>query len=139
MTSSPLPYENLVTPRARRLKTIGSLLLVVIVGMALYGVLGLMPGIQRTAALHRVEYLARVAGPDNQPTGVTAETVREKRLKRSLKLQVAVAQLYWGVCGLLLCGALLIAWLYFREISRSFIAQRRALVSETITRARKDE
>jgi hypothetical protein len=45
---------------------------------------------------------------------------------------VLFAYSYWGVCGLLVIAALFLAWLDFREVSRAYLEERRAILTDTV-------
>ena len=110
MAQRPSLYSGIVTPRSRRLRTVGVLLLAAIAGMTFYGLVVLMPAIHHAAELH--------------PLAVSVH------MRRQLFTRVAAAYAYWAVCGLLICAAMVVAWLDFREVSRTYAAQRRALWEE---------
>ena len=110
MSQSPSLYSGIVTPHSRRLRTVGALLLAAIAGMTFYGLIILMPAIHHAAELH--------------PLAVSVH------VRRQLFTRVAAAYAYWTVCGLLICAAMVIAWLDFREVSRTYAAKRRALWEE---------
>ena len=122
---TPSVYTSIVSPRSRRLRTTGVVLLCAVLAMALYGYFSLMPAIERT-----------VRESAASGSSVAAATARGRsdallrqasRSQRARKLQVAVALAYWGVCGLLLISVLFVAWLDFREITRTYVDQRRAM------------
>ncbi len=110
MAQGSPPYSSIVSARSRRLRTIGALLLCAITGMTIYGLWVLMPAIHHAAQVHPL--LASV------------------HVRRQIFTRVAIAYAYWGVCALLLCAAMVVAWLDFREVSRTYAAQRRALWDE---------
>ena len=122
---TPSPYSDIVTPRSRRLRTVGIVLILAGGLMALYGYFGLMPTLDRN--LH--------SASSSAPAGTSRVDAADSVLKphsgqktaRVHKLQVAVALAYWGICALLLVGAVGIAWLDFREVSRLFVTRRREL------------
>ena len=126
---TPSVYSGIVSPRSHRLRTIGLVLLTTVCAMALYGYFGLMPSIERSLREKPVLPSTLSAGPpaahpltENPPT---------PKAQRAHKLQVAVALAYWGVCAALLVGVVLVAWLDFREVARVYVAQRRAMWSQT--------
>ena len=138
MTEMPSAYQGTVlSARSRRLRTIGLLLLAVVVGMAVYGMSALMPPINHAAARLAQEESQSRGAPTAASSGqATAHTATHlATLRRNLKVQVAVAYAYWGVCALLLISVLFIAWLDLREISRNYVDQRRAIWSEAVERA----
>jgi hypothetical protein len=128
---TPSAYASIVSPRSRRLRTVGIVLLVAVCAMVLYGYLGLMPSIERSVradspiAAQSEALRSPSAGLDKPPL---------TRAQRVHKLQVAVALAYWGVCALLLVGLVLVAWLDLREISRRYAAERRAMWSQAADR-----
>jgi hypothetical protein len=134
MANAASPYENLISARSRRLRTIGVILVVFVVGMAVYGATSLMPSLRRTSALYRQQTRAveqaRFADPQ---AGAQEESVRQQT-KKVLRTQVIFAYGYWTVCGTLLVSLLFVAWLDFREVTRNYLLRRVALLNETASR-----
>lgn len=128
----PIAYQSMVSPRSRRLRTIGLLLLVAIIGMSVYGFSSLMPAIRRQA----VAYHQRTESTQPSQTGTrTPQAARQSsRAKKTMLLLITVAYIYWGLCGLLIIALLFVAWLDLREVTRNYINQRRAVWAETASR-----
>jgi hypothetical protein len=129
----------MVTPRSRRLRTVGLLLLAAAVTMALYGFLVLMPSLKHIVA----------AAPASSATVVTGKTTvahpagrswnehlsqMSRKERRVAAAKVIFAYGYWSVCGLLVISMVFIAWLDLREVSRTYLNQRRAIWTETAQR-----
>lgn len=121
---TPSAYTTIVSPRSRRLRTTGVVLLAAICAMVLYGYFGLMPSLGRSVREGNVA-ARRSAGARLSENGGQDEL--SPRVQRIRKYQVAVALAYWGVCALLLVAVLLVAWLDLREVSRQYIAERREI------------
>ena len=125
---TPSAYTTIISPRSRRLRTIGIVLLVAICAMVIYGYFGLMPSVARAVRETAAQSSAStghhpdVSSRDSQPM-THAQKVR--------KLRIAVALAYWGVCGLLIVGVVFVAWLDLREISRHYVMERKAIWSQT--------
>jgi hypothetical protein len=125
---SPTVYSSVISPRSGRLRTIGAVLLAAVVAMTLYGYFGLMPSLERSA---RRNPEISLAGPQVAPgASGLQESPAVTRANRVRKLQIAVALAYWGVCALLLVAALAVAWLDFREVTRMYVSNRRAIWSD---------
>lgn len=110
---------SIVSARSRRLRTIGSLLVVAVLAMSVYGVTSLMPSLRRSI--------------NENPVSLRRDAVRtpEQKARRNIiKAQIVFAYGYWGVCGLLVLSAAFVAYLDFREVSRNYMAQRRAIWSD---------
>jgi hypothetical protein len=129
---TPSIYSSIVSPRSRRLRTIGVVLLVAIGGMIAYGYFSLMPSLARSIRDHPLTISTstgalRTAAPQQANRPLT-------RAERLRKLRVAVALAYWGVCGLLIVGVVFVAWIDLREISRTYVEQRRAMWTQAADR-----
>lgn len=115
MTSEPAPaYRTLVTNKSRRLRIIGSLLIIASLGMAIYGGLVLMPSLRSAKATTLAQTL----------NSRTPEAIRAKKV---MKTTLIFAYGYWSVCGIVVTAILLVAWLDVREMSRSYLEQRKSL------------
>jgi hypothetical protein len=137
MTQPPSVYSEMISARSRRLRTIGTLLLAAVALMTFYGAFFLMPSINRAVAARHAAQERMAADRAVGTSGKTAPLETPGHLTRSQKaekLQVAVVFAYWGVCALLVIAALLVAWLDLREISRTYIQQRRQLWIQTTDR-----
>jgi len=123
-------YGSLTTPHNRRLRTVGTVLLITILLMTGYGVLVLMPSLR--ALTHPVTHGSFVmdqrpgARPEMVPVSDYALrpdglTVREHRV---LLTKLLFCYGYWTVCGGLLLALIIVCWLDFRELSRTYEAER---------------
>lgn len=127
--TQPTAYQNLVSPRSRRLRTVGILLLLAVVGMTIYGALVIMPSLRAASQQYARRQTSGAAV--NFRSNLASPTRRERR---ALQVQVLFADVYWVACGLLTLGAISVAWLDFREVSRNYVEQRRALVQASTQR-----
>ena len=134
MTPTPSAYQTMITPRSRRLRTTGLVLLVAAITMALYGFFVLMPSLKRSLEA------SKGAGPIIQSVSPAAGTtaaarsrndVHSVRIRRVAAVKVLTAYAYWTVCGLLVVAMVFVAWLDLREVSRAYLNQRRAIWAET--------
>ena len=130
----PTTSQSMVSPRSRRLRTIGLLLLVAIIGMSVYGFSSLMPAIRRQAVVYRQRTVT--TQPSQTGTQIPPASQQSSRTKKIMLLQLAIAYAYWGTCGLLIIALLLVAWLDLREVTRNYVLQRRAVFMETAARLR---
>ena len=137
MNTPPSVYSNMISAQSRRLRTIGLMLILAIVAMTIYGYFGLMPAIDRSLNARGPEVSRPAAAVRSANGSASTPLTREQRVR---KFKVATALAYWGVCALLLCGVVLVAWLDLREVTRNYIAQRRAIWNQTAEQlAHKDE
>jgi hypothetical protein len=97
--------------------------------MVIYGYFGLMPALRNSIRLSTPPSVTSHTSQGSQPIAV--ETDRERRVR---KLKASAGLAYWGVCSLLLVGAVFVAWLDLREISRNYVAERRAIWNEEADR-----
>jgi len=126
MTSKVAPaYRTLVTYKSRRLRIIGSLLLIATLGMAVYGGLVLMPSLRS----------AKEAVPAQTLDSRTPQAIRAKNV---MKTKLIFAYGYWSVCGILVTATLLTAWLDVRETSRSYLEQRKSIWSAVADKEKTD-
>ena len=123
-------YSGIVSPRSRRLRTIGLTLLAAVVLMVIYGYFGLMPALKRSVGNTPSAGISS-HGPGNASLPGDAESERERRVR---KLKASAGLAYWGVCSLLLVGTVFVAWLDLREISRNYVAERRELWNQAADR-----
>lgn len=115
MASEAAPaYRTLITNKSWRLRIIGSLLLIATLVMAIYGGFVLMPSLRsaKEAALARTL-------DSQEPQAIRAKNV--------MKTKLIFAYGYWSVCGILVTATLLVAWLDVREMSRSYLEQRKSI------------
>lgn len=134
MTSTP--YRTMISSRSRRLRTVGLLLLLAVLGMSVYGLAVQMPSLRRSGAAYRREHAA--TQQFEAVTGAIGASKSEERAKRVMLLKVTVAYAYWGTCGLLVIALLFVAWLDLREVTRNYLDVRRALWNETAVRTKDD-
>jgi len=136
MTTSPSPYQTMVTPRSRRLRTTGLVLLATAVSMALYGFFVLMPTLKRSAVVesHRIQDIRGEPGGISRPVLTIDQAARIRRSHRVVAVQVLAAYGYWTICGLISVAMVFVAWLDLREVSRTYLQQRRAIWAETASR-----
>ncbi len=121
--SAGTPYQSLISARSRRFRTIGLVLLTMVLGMSIYGGSVLMPKLRENRALLR-----------SQTTSATAPSTAsssEKSLHKLAKAQILFAYAYWGVCGTLIIALLLVAYLDFREVSRNYLQMKITLLAES--------
>src|SRR5581483_1656699 len=140
--SSSSVYQSLLSARSRRLRTIGLLLLIAVLGMTLYGGLFLMPSLRASSrAAQRAVFSRTHRGETAVPATMRTPEQRtsDERDRKALLTQVIFAYAYWTVCGLLVLGLLGVAWLDFREVLRNYSARRRQLWMEAIDRAQKGQ
>jgi predicted membrane protein len=129
---TPSVYSSIVSPRSRRLRTIGILLLVAVCGMVIFGYYNLMPSLARSIRENPLPaYTSIGARRSDTPDPAMRPMTRAERLR---KLRVAVALAYWGVCGMLIVGVVFVAWMDLREISRTYVEQRRAMWTQAADR-----
>ena len=126
MTNEAAPaYRSLLTNRSRRLRIIGSLLLLASLGMAIYGGIVLMPSLRAAKAATLAQTL----------NSRTPEAIRAKKI---MKTKLIFAYGYWSVCGVLVTAILLTAWLDVREMSRSYVEQRKSLWANVADKEKTD-
>ncbi|HLV80326.1 MAG TPA: hypothetical protein VKT32_08585 [Chthonomonadaceae bacterium] len=130
----PAAYQSMVSARSRRLRTIGLLLLVAILGMSVYGFSSLMPAVRRQAAAYHRDTVA--AQQVQAETGALGIPARSGRARKAMLAQVTLVYAYWCLCGLLILALLLVAWLDLREVTRNYANQRRAVWMEAASRLR---
>jgi hypothetical protein len=151
MTTTPTAYQPLISARSRRLRMTGVLLLVAILGMALYGYAILMPSMRAlphvTQTIDRAGSVYRTGSANRADSKGTARSgsstaardaasnpvkpLTEKQRKTALA-KVLFVYGYWSVCGLLLVALILVSWLDFRELSRNYGEYRRRLYAESL-------
>lgn len=160
LNPNPSVYQSLISPRSRRLRTTGIVLLVAIVLMATYGVITLMPSLY--SATHRLDQIAtdRLHQNSAMKTVVVSETVQgsvplisfsgarmvppTERLRpngltehehKEIVAQLLFAYGYWTLCGGLIIGLIVVCWLDFRELARNYDAERhRIYVASLVNR-----
>jgi hypothetical protein len=132
----------MVSARSRRLRTIGVLLLIAILGMSIYGVRVVIPSHYRA----RLTYSQTAAGGENRaanppaaPANQTAaNAAASDHSRKALLAHTIFAELYFLVLLILVIFMLIVAWLDVREVMRNYMNQRRSLWGEAAKRARKD-
>lgn len=123
----------MVSARSRRLRTVGSLLLIAVIGMALYGYFSLMPRLNAAIqTYHRLEMKT------DQPVRAVAQTpaaaAELERARKVHKVQIAFVMAFWGAWTLLFFALLVIAWLDAREVLHTYVQQRRAVWQDVANR-----
>jgi hypothetical protein len=125
-------YSTIVSPRSRRLRTIGLVLLATVVLMVIYGYFGLMPALRRSVHVDSTpSSFSHNSAVENGSQTDSTQSDHERRIR---KLKASAGLAYWGVCSLLLVGAVFVAWLDLREISRNYVAERRAMWTQAADR-----
>jgi hypothetical protein len=77
--------EGLITPRSRRIRIWGSLLLAAIIGMAIYGFAVLMPSVRQSVEAHRPRTSVVTEQTSTSPSSVSPPlTKSEQRTLRAL-------------------------------------------------------
>lgn len=126
------PYQTLVTARARRLRTTGLMLLMFVIGMSAYGFVVLMPNLQAATKNERnARYLVPKPIPGEKSHLVSPAEQNYNRLRKALAVFILFVYGYWTVCGALIVGILIFAWLDFRELTRSYSRERNAIYMES--------
>ncbi|MCX6382850.1 MAG: hypothetical protein NT023_25780 [Armatimonadetes bacterium] len=123
--SAGTPYQNLISAQSRRLRVIGIVLLVMILGMCVYGGRVLMPKLRENRApLHNSTVQATSSSTALSP-------VKAESLRKLAKAQLLFFYAYWGVCFALIIALLVVAYLDFREVSRNYLRLQVSLLSNT--------
>jgi hypothetical protein len=137
MSATPPAYRSFISPRSRRLRTIGLVLLVAALGMMLYGTLSLMPTLRH--AIHR-ETQTATALAAGRPVSALEPAVRARiqHARKAAAAQAIFAYTYWAICALIVAALIVVAWLDVREVQRRYIDQRIALFAETAQRLKRD-
>lgn len=140
MTDIQTVYRPLVSARSRRLRVIGILLLISVLGMTLYGYFVLMPSLRALPHIappvdrnSATTPSARVQGHSTVGTGIveanasSSEYKLSERARKTALAKVIFVYGYWSVCGVLIIALLLVCWLDFRELTRAYEDQRQRL------------
>ncbi len=132
MTPTSSTYQGImVSARSRRLRIIGSLLLVAIIGMSIYGIRVLMPVLQKTTALV-AHASAQTASSQNHASLSNAEALSASpHLRRLLRIRIIFSYGYWTCCAILFLSLLLVVWLDLREVTRNYADQRRKIWTDS--------
>ena len=138
MTPPITPYNSVVSPRSRRLRTLVSIVLVVIMFMSVYGGFTVMPQVRQAVGKRDTPELNRLAKSQPGPTLTLKQIAHAKHTLRARQVVVSLAMAYWGVLSLLLVLVLFLAWLDFRETTRNFALQAQALRQETVVTLQRD-
>jgi len=132
MTRSSAQYgSGIISSRSRRLRTIAAVLLAAIIAMALYGTHVLVPRINRAAGVATAQAAATKAAPptpDIEHKRISRLNLTRKEA-RVLRFDVIFEAAYWTIWTLLVLSLLLVAWMDLREVSRTYLNQRRELWS----------
>jgi hypothetical protein len=137
--NSPAAYRaGVISVRSRRLRLIAGLFMVAIVGMAVYGLAVLMPGMKQAiinAAPHPQTIInASPIGKANVNRNASAPAVStdlhlSAKSARLLRIKVILMYGYWTVWVVFVLTLLFVVWLDLREVSRNYLNQRRELWS----------
>lgn len=138
MTPPASPYGSVISARSRRLRTIMTVLLAIIALMSVFGFYKLMPLVRDAVGRPDTPALTRIAHSQPGPDLTVQQIAHAKRTLHARQVSVFMALAYWGVCSLLIVGILLLAWLDFRETTRSFVTQARALREDTVATLQED-
>ncbi len=142
MTSEPSVYKSaFISPRSRRLRTVGAFLLVTIVAMAFYGMRFLMPAI-RAEVITNTKAAASSAPANSPITHVNTHTIASAPLtalhiaskhRRIIRMRVLFMYAYWTLWTILSISLMLIGWLDLREVQRMYLQQRKDLWNKATT------
>lgn len=138
MTPNPAQYgSGIISSRSRRLRTIAAVLLIGIIAMAVYGTRILVPGINRAAraAVKPAIQSSVISTPHDESITPLKLTKREAQI---LRLDVMFEAVYWVVWIVMIVSLLLVAWMDLREVSRTYLNQRRELWAVAAKAALKD-
>lgn len=133
MTPPTSPYMSIVSPLSRRYRTLMTILLAIIMVMSVYGGFTVMPRVHQAVGKSDTPELTRIAKGQPGPGLTTKQIVRAQRTLQARKVVIYLALAYWGVCCLVMVLVLFLAWLDFRETTRNFALEARALREETVT------
>lgn len=128
-TPPPAVYGSMISARSRRLRTIGGVLLIAILAMVIYGTTTLMPSLRRSVAATPIR-VQRSTGEAIPP-----RTPEEEHRRKATATQIVFAYSYWAFCGVLVISAVFVAYLDFREVSRNYLTQRKAIWSDISERS----
>ena len=117
---------------ANQLTLLRMLLIPAFVLLVVYGYFGLMPLLRRSIREDPVH--ATIGQHSVSPNGIQTDAAQTDRERRVRKLKASAGLAYWGVCSLLLVAAVFVAWLDLREISRNYVAERRAIWTQAADR-----
>jgi disulfide bond formation protein DsbB len=126
MTSTPPAYHNMISPRSRRLRSIGLMLMIAALTMGIYGYFVLMPSLQRSVPTAHAT-TPTVSAPQSPAQAGNDADRQLRRERRVATAKVLFAYGYWSVCGLLALGVMFTAWLDTREVSRNYLKERRSV------------
>ncbi len=132
---------TMVSQKSRRLRTIASILLVLIGAFTMYGVLVLMPSLRHNVDRYkRLQREVRLESAYNSPATPDTQTAPGKhttvsRAAKSVKVQVLFMYAYWSVTLLLLSALIAAVWLDLREITRQYTEHRLRMVATAAAEA----
>ncbi len=106
------------------LRKIGTALLALIIVMALYGSAFLMPHL--VEEVHSKSALAQGTAPQ-------ARLIHNELIK-----QILLNQAYWGVCGLLVVGLIIVALLDWQRVNRIYYQEKASLMIKTAREAQQN-
>lgn len=140
MTELQTVYRPLISARSRRLRVFGTILLLSVLAMTLYGYFVLMPSLRTLP--HITPPVAQSAANVQRHVATGTEIMQTETLRPTPKIskskisertrKTALAKVifiygYWSVCGVLLISLLLVCWLDFRELTHVYEDQRQRL------------
>ena len=136
MNDAPTVYQSLISAKSRRLRAFALVLLAMVLAMTLYGYYSLMPSLRVAAS--RIEQDNKrppttASGSANHATPTQNTVARMSQRERDAQAaKLVFAYAYWGVCLSLLVALMLVAWLDFREVGRSFDQQQAAIFAGSL-------
>ena len=130
MIETPQKYASMVSPRSQRLRTIGWVMLAFIIGLFLYGYFGLMPVIGNSMSSQ--SHTPATISSQSNPPHLSAKA------KKIVKIKAAIGILYWGVEFLLVTALVFVAWLDVREVSKTYLRQRKTIWAESVEIGQED-
>ncbi len=130
-------YSSIISARSRRLRTIGLVLLVSVLLLALYGAFVFMPRLRE----NRVTLRARITYQDPKSPPIPFQSLtpdQQAKVKRLAKAQLLFEYAYWSFCGALIIALLVVAWMDAREVAKNYLREQVTLLAETGKRAKAD-
>ena len=122
--------NSLISPRSRRIRTIGLVFLTGMMLCALYGGLVMMPRLGRLREqLHVLNarwQLTRTSGTSlAEGRAIRLSIARERRV---LLMQTVFIYGFWSFVGVLGICVILCAWLDTREVAKNFLAEQKRVI-----------
>ena len=119
--------NTLISPKSRRIRTCGLMLVGSMLFCTLYGVIFLMPKLSQLRARSHALNSSTVLFPS---TNLVAERAMERtrnKEQRIVLMNAVFIYAFWCFVGLLFIGAILMAWLDTREVARNYLEEKRKL------------